>query len=80
MPISSPLPLGFTRATLIQTICEEYAHIYDAEEGTAMTFCTHKHKMQKDIDLIRKLRDGIFDMPSGLEMENKMNMTSSFIS
>jgi twitching motility protein PilT len=50
------------------------------EEGTAMTFCAHKHKMQKDIDLIRKLRDGIFDMPSGLEMENKMNMTPSFIS
>ena len=37
VPISAPLPLGFTRAALIQTICDEYAHIYDAEEGTAST-------------------------------------------
>jgi twitching motility protein PilT len=50
------------------------------DEGTALLFCAHKHKMQKDIDLIRKLRGGIFDMPSGLQMENEMNMTSSFIS
>jgi hypothetical protein len=35
--ISAPLPLGFTRAALIRTICEEYSHIYDAEEGTAAT-------------------------------------------
>src|SRR4029077_14726859 len=39
------------------------------EEGTAITFCAHKHKIQKDIDLIRKLREGIFEMPSGLQME-----------
>jgi len=35
--VSAPLPLGFTRAALLQTICEEYAHVYDAEEGTAAT-------------------------------------------
>jgi hypothetical protein len=35
MTIDAPLPLGFTRAALIQAICEEYAHVYDAEEGTA---------------------------------------------
>jgi hypothetical protein len=37
LPISAPLALGFTRAALIRTICEEYAHVYDAEEGTAAT-------------------------------------------
>lgn len=37
VPIAAPLPLGFTRAVLVKTICEEYGHIYDAEEGTAAT-------------------------------------------
>jgi hypothetical protein len=37
MEIDAPIPLGFTRAQLIKTICEEYAHVYDAEEGTAAT-------------------------------------------
>jgi hypothetical protein len=37
IPVSAPLPLGFTREALIKTICEEYAHVYDAEEGTAAT-------------------------------------------
>ncbi|HEV7557423.1 MAG TPA: hypothetical protein VGO00_18275, partial [Kofleriaceae bacterium] len=37
IPITAPLPLGFTRAALITTICEEYAGIYEAEEGTANT-------------------------------------------
>jgi hypothetical protein len=35
MAIEAPLPIGFTRAALIRAICEEYAHVYDAEEGTA---------------------------------------------
>jgi hypothetical protein len=35
--IEAPLPLGFTRGALARTICDEYAHIYDAEEGTAAT-------------------------------------------
>ncbi|HEX7840781.1 MAG TPA: hypothetical protein VF469_25060 [Kofleriaceae bacterium] len=35
--VAAPLPIGFTRAVLIKTICEEYSHIYDAEEGTAAT-------------------------------------------
>jgi len=35
--IAAPLALGFTRAALIKTICDEYAHVYDAEEGTAAT-------------------------------------------
>jgi hypothetical protein len=35
--ITAPLPIGFTRAALVKTICDEYSHIYDAEEGTAAT-------------------------------------------
>lgn len=35
MAIEAPLPIGFTRAALIRAICEEYEHVYDAEEGTA---------------------------------------------
>jgi len=37
VPIEAPLPLGFTRAALVKAICDEYSHIYDAEEGTAAT-------------------------------------------
>jgi hypothetical protein len=37
IPISASLPLGFTRGALVQVICEEYGHVYDAEEGTAAT-------------------------------------------
>lgn len=34
--ITSALPQGFTRGELVRTICEEYAHVYAAEEGTAL--------------------------------------------
>jgi hypothetical protein len=33
--IESSIPNGFTRAELVRTICEEYANVYDAEEGSA---------------------------------------------
>jgi hypothetical protein len=33
--VTSALPQGFTRGELVQTICEEYHHVYAAEEGTA---------------------------------------------
>jgi len=35
IPISAPLPIGFTRAALVRAICDEYMHVYAAEEGTA---------------------------------------------
>ncbi len=50
------------------------------EETTALTFCAHKHKMQKDIDLVRKLREGIFEEPSGLQMESALGMPATSIS
>jgi hypothetical protein len=33
--IEASIPHGFTRAELVRTICEEYASVYDAEEGSA---------------------------------------------
>ena len=33
--IHAGIPQGFTRAELVRTICEEYQHVYAAEEGTA---------------------------------------------
>lgn len=33
--IHAALPQGFTRGELVRTICEEYTHVYAAEEGTA---------------------------------------------
>ena len=35
--ITSSIPYGFTRAELVKSICEEYATIYEGEEGSAAT-------------------------------------------
>jgi twitching motility protein PilT len=40
-------------------------------DDTAIIFCAHKHKMRKDIDLLKKLRSGAMDMPSGLQMQTE---------
>jgi twitching motility protein PilT len=56
---------------------------YEADlisEDTALIFCAHKHKMRKDIDLLQKLRDGSFEMPSGLQMETKFETTAATFS
>lgn len=33
--ITAALPQGFTRGELVRAICDEYAHVYAAEEGTS---------------------------------------------
>jgi hypothetical protein len=33
--ISAPIAAGFTRAALVRAICDEYASVYDAEEGSS---------------------------------------------
>jgi len=33
--IVAPIAHGFTRAALVRAICEEYAHVYEAEAGTS---------------------------------------------
>jgi twitching motility protein PilT len=47
-------------------------------EDTATLFCAHKHKMRKDIDLLKKLRIGIFEEPSGLQMQSAITAPASF--
>jgi len=42
--ISAPISQGFTRAELVRAICEEYANVYDAEEGTAATTTVPRHE------------------------------------
>ena len=47
-------------------------------EDTALIFCAHQHKMRRDIDLIKKLRGGTFEAPSGLRMlDDKGKPTAS---
>jgi len=56
---------------------------YEADlitEETALTFCTHKHKMRRDVDLLKKLRGGTFEMPSGLRMEEAIEAPVTSIS
>jgi hypothetical protein len=45
--ISSALPQGFTRGELVQTICDEYAHVYAAEEGTSPEEVRHEHRGER---------------------------------
>jgi twitching motility protein PilT len=50
---------------------------YEADligDETALVFCAHKHKMQKDIDLLKKLRTGTFEAPSGLRMQDAIEI------
>ena len=56
---------------------------YEADlisEDTALIFCAHKHKMRKDIDLLKKLREGSFEMPSGLQMQTEPDMEAESFS
>ncbi len=34
--LTAALPQGFTRGELVQLICDEYMHVYAAEEGTSL--------------------------------------------
>ncbi|HXX40889.1 MAG TPA: PilT/PilU family type 4a pilus ATPase [Chthoniobacterales bacterium] len=38
-------------------------------EDTATIFCTHKNKMRRDIDMVKKIRGAEFEMPSGLKLQ-----------
>jgi twitching motility protein PilT len=40
-------------------------------DETALIFCQHKNKMRRDIDMVKKLRDQLFDEPSGLRLETE---------
>lgn len=51
---------------------------YEADliaEDTAMIFCTHKNKMRRDLELLKKLRGtDPTDTPSGLQMKHEEEM------
>ena len=38
-------------------------------DETALIFCAHKNKMRRDIDMVKKLRDQLFEEPSGLRLD-----------
>jgi twitching motility protein PilT len=38
-------------------------------DDTALIFCQHKNKMRRDLEMLKKLREQIFDEPSGLRLE-----------
>jgi twitching motility protein PilT len=39
-------------------------------DETALIFCAHKNKMRRDIDMVKKLRDQLYEEPSGLRLES----------
>jgi twitching motility protein PilT len=46
-------------------------------EDTAMIFCTHKNKMSRDLDMLKKLQGAASpEMPSGLKLQNELGTTS----
>jgi twitching motility protein PilT len=51
-----------------QALLEAYKNDVITDE-TALIFCAHKNKMRRDIDMVKKLRDQLFEEPSGLQME-----------
>jgi twitching motility protein PilT len=56
---------------------------YEADlinDETAITFCAHKHKMSRDVDLLKKLRGKAFEAPSGLQMQDTTGMPATSIS
>jgi twitching motility protein PilT len=38
-------------------------------DESALIFCAHKNKMRRDIDMLKKLREQLYDEPSGLRMD-----------
>jgi len=42
-------------------------------DETALIFCAHKNKMRRDIDMVKKLRDQLYEEPSGLRMDTPAN-------
>ena len=51
-----------------QALLEAYKNDVITDE-TALIFCAHKNKMRRDIDMVKKLRNQLFEEPSGLQME-----------
>jgi len=54
--------------TFDQSLLEAYKADLITDE-TTLIFCSHKNKMRRDIDMVKKLRSRSFDEPSGLRMD-----------
>jgi len=55
---------------------------YEADlitEDTAIIFCAHKNKMRRDVDMLKKLRGKTFEAPSGLRMQDVIQVPASSI-
>jgi len=55
--VTSALPQGFTRGELVRMICDEYAHVYAAEEGTSLQEATIENRGERRE---RKRTDGAY--------------------
>jgi twitching motility protein PilT len=54
--------------TFDQSLLDAYKADLITDE-TTLIFCSHKNKMRRDIDMVKKLRNRGFDEPSGLRMD-----------
>src|ERR1700676_416057 len=54
--------------TFDQSLLEAYKADLITDE-TTLIFCSHKNKMRRDIDMVKKLRGRTYEEPSGLRME-----------
>ena len=54
--------------TFDQSLLEAYKADQISDE-TSLIFCSHKNKMRRDIDMVKKLRNRVFEEPSGLRMD-----------
>jgi twitching motility protein PilT len=48
-------------------------------EDTALIFCAHKHKMCRDVDMLKKLKTKTFEAPSGLQMKDAIKVAPASI-
>jgi twitching motility protein PilT len=55
---------------------------YEADlitDDTAIIFCAHKNKMRRDVDMLKKLRAKTFEAPSGLQMQDTIQLPATSI-
>jgi hypothetical protein len=57
-PLTAAIPQGFTRAELVKHICDEYRHVYEAEEETAETKTVPRD--ERGMNRERNRTDGVY--------------------
>jgi twitching motility protein PilT len=65
--------------TFDQSLLEAYKQNLISDE-TALMYSAQKNKMNRDIDIVRKLRNQLRDEPSGLQMASKLPEAGTVIS